>query len=145
MKHWSRHSLAVRSLFALLIGLILAFSVYAAFRLKTANRSAEPEVTAGPTPATENVEVELITILPSGFEPGELVRPSGSFVLMFDNQSGLQSLDLRLERAGMPRITELRLRRKTDSTTILNLPQGEYQVKEVGHPEWSLKLTLTKR
>ncbi len=145
MKHWSRHSLAVRSLFALLIGLILAFSVYAAFRLRAAKRSAEVAVVAGPSAGSENVEAELITILPNGFEPGELVRPAGSFVLMFDNQSGLQPLDLRLERAGMPRITELRLRRKTDSTTILNLPQGEYQVTEANHPEWSLKLTLTRR
>ena len=143
MKHWSRHSHAVRSLSSLLIGLLLAFSVYAAFRLKTAQRSAEPE--GGLTTANENVEVELITILPNGFEPGELVRPAGSFVLMFDNQSGLQPLDLRLERAGMPRVTELRLRRKTDSTAILNLPQGEYQVREANHPDWNLKLTLTRR
>ena len=145
MKHWSRHSLVVKSLLTLLIALILAYSVYAAFRLKTRRRSAEPEVVSGPTTANENVEGELITILPNGFEPGELVRPAGSFVLMFDNQSGLQPLDLRLERAGMPRVTELRLRRKSDSTTILNLPQGEYQVTEANHPGWSLKLTLTKR
>lgn len=145
MKHWSRRSLAVRSLLALLIGLILAFSVYAAIRLKAAKRSAKPEVAGGPTAANENVEAELITILPGGFEPRELVRPAGSFVLMFDNQSGLQPLDLRLERTGMPRVTELRLRRKTDSTTILNLPHGEYQVTEANHPEWSLKLTLTRR
>ena len=145
MKHSSRHSLVVKSLLTLLIALILAYSVYAAFRLKTARRSAELETVSGPTTANENVEGELITILPNGFEPGELVRPAGSFVLMFDNQSGLQPLDLRLERAGMPRVTELRLRRKSDSTTILNLPQGEYQVTEANHPGWSLKLTLTKR
>ena|SRR5215211_1939976 len=145
MKHWSHHSLVGRTLLTSLIGLILVFSVYAAFRLKTPRRSAEPEVVSGPTTASENVEAELITILPSGFEPGELVRPAGSFVLMFDNQSGLQPLDLRLERAGMPRLTELRLRRKSDSTTILNLPQGEYQVTEANHPGWSLKLTLTRR
>ena len=145
MKHWSRQSLAARSLLALLIGLILAFSVYAAFRLKTAKRSAEPEVAGGPATESENVEAELITILPNGFEPGELVRPAGRFILMFDNQSGLQPLDFRLERTGMPRITELRLRRTTDSTAILNLPQGEYQVTEAKHPEWSLKLTLTRR
>ena len=72
------------------------------------------------------------------------MRPAGSFVLMFDNQSGLQPLDLRLERAGMPRVTELRLRRKSDSTTILNLSHGEYQVTEASHTGWSLKLTLTK-
>jgi hypothetical protein len=138
-----KHTHAVRSLLALFIGLILAFSVYAAFRLETAKRSAEPE--SGPTTVSENVEVELITILPNGFEPGEIVRQAGSFVLMFDNQSGLQPLDFRLERSGMPRVAELRLRRKTDSTAILNLPHGEYRVTEANHPEWNLKLTLTKR
>lgn len=142
MKHWSHQSFVLRSLLTLLI---LAFSVYAAFHLKNANRSPEPAVAAGPIIANENVEVELITILPNGFEPGELVRPAGSFVLMFDNQSGLHPLDLHLERAGMPRVTELRLRRKTDSTTILNLPHGEYQVTEANHPDWGLKLTLTRR
>jgi hypothetical protein len=141
MKHWSRHPLAIKGVLTLLVGLILAFSVYAVFRLKSASRTAETKVAA----PSENVEVELITILPNGFEPGELVRPADSFVLMFDNQSGLEPLDLRLERTGMPRVSELHLRRKTDSTKILNLPQGEYQVTEASHPEWNLKLTLTRR
>jgi len=35
------------------------------------------------------VQAELITVTPTGFEPSELTRPKGRFLLAIDNQSGL--------------------------------------------------------
>lgn len=125
------------------IASILAAGVYAALRTRPdLVAEAKAAVTA---PATNDLEAELITITADGFEPAEITRPAGRFVLTFDNQSGLRPFELRLERTDMPRLTELRLSRKTGATKILNLPAGEYQVTEAGHPAWSLKLTLTKR
>lgn len=144
MKCWSTYAGVWRSVLIITIGTILTFSVYAAYRAKTAVPLGE---TAGAQPhtvaPTNELEAELITILPDGFEPVEIVRPAGRFVLMFDNQSRLQPLEFRLARNGMPDIAEVHLGRKMDSTKVLNLQPGEYHVTEINHPDWSLKLIVT--
>ena len=146
MKHWSHHFLTLRSVLLIAIGTILAVSVYATYRTKTVNPSREsnPAETIA-IPPSEDLEVELITILPQGFEPGTIVRPAGRFVLMFDNQSRLQPLELHLERSGAPRVAEVKLHRKTGTTKVLNLPPGDYLVTEANHSDWTLRLTLTSR
>lgn len=144
MKPWSNLFFHRRSVSIAVLLVILTAGVYAAFRGNAARSSAEPE-SAAQGRSDQDLEAEVITILPSGFEPRELSRPAGRFVLMFDNESGLQSLELRLERTGMPRIIELRPNRKTEATQLLNLPAGEYQVTEANHPEWTMNLTITKR
>lgn len=144
MKRWSNFFSHGRSVPVAVVLAILTAGVYAAFRVNAERSSAESKPTVQGK-SDHDLEAEVITILPSGFEPRELSRPAGRFVLMFDNESGLQSLEFRLERAGMPRITELRLNRKTESTKLLNLPPGEYQVTEANHPEWTLNLTITNR
>ncbi len=143
MNRWSNF-LQRRSVPIAVVIVILTAGVYAAFRVHAERSSAEVRP-AAQGKSDQDIEAEVITILPTGFEPRELSRPTGRFLLMFDNESGLQSLELRLERTGMPRITELRLNRKTESTQLLNLPAGEYQVTEANHPEWTLNLTITKR
>ncbi len=144
MKRWSHYSLIGRGLFLFLVTLVVGVSVYAALRVQAMVFDwTASHVTA--IPASEKPEAEVITILPSGFESEEIVRPAGRLVLVFDNQSGMQSLEFRLERSGFPRVTEMKLKRKTDSTAVLNLPPGEYRVTETNHSEWSLKLTLSNR
>ena len=134
-----------KSAFAIVIASILAAGVYAAFRTRPDLGPEAKAAAMGPTISADDLEAELITITADGFQPAEITRPAGRFMLMFDNQSGLRGLELRLERTGMPRLTELRLSRKMGATKVLNLPAGEYQVNEADHPAWSLKLTLTKR
>lgn len=134
-----------KSTLAIVIASILAAGVYAALRSRPYLGPEAKAAAMAPTLSADDLEAELITITADGFEPAEITRPAGRFVLMFDNQSGLRGLELRLERTGMPRLTELRLSRKTGATKVLNLPAGEYQVIEADHPAWSLKLTLTKR
>lgn len=141
----SRYSFLYKSALGISLASILAAGVYAAFRTGPDLGSEAKAAAMAPTISADDLEAELITITADGFEPAEITRPAGRFVLMFDNQSGLRPLELRLERTGMPRLTELRLIRKTGATKILNLPAGEYQVNEADHPAWSLKLTLTKR
>lgn len=142
MKH-SRY--LYKSALALAVTSLLAAGVYAAFRTRSADVVTDSQAAQiQPTMPGDDLEAELITITADGFEPAEIIRPAGRFVLMFDNQSGLRPLELGVERTGMPRIAELRLSRKTGATKILNLPAGEYRVVEANHPAWSLKLTLTK-
>lgn len=123
MNRWSNFFLQRRSVPIAVVIVILTAGVYAAFRVNAERSSAESRP-AAQGKSDQDIEAEVITILPTGFEPRELSRPTGRFLLMFDNESGLQSLELRLERTGMPRITELRLNRKTESTQLLNLPAG---------------------
>lgn len=140
----SHHSF-LKTALAITIASLLAAGIYAAFRTRPDLGAGAKAAGMEPAISTDEFEAELITITANGFEPAEITRPAGRFVLMFDNQSGLRPLELRLERPGMPRLTELRLNRTTGATKVLNLPAGEYQVAEADHPSWSLKLTLTKR
>lgn len=145
MKHWSHYFLAPTTALLIAIGTILAASVYATYRTKSVSPFPESKPSDRITiPQTEDVEAELITVLPKGFEPGTIVRPAGKFVLMFDNQSRLQPLQLRLERAGVPRVADIKLLRKTGATKVLNLPPGDYQITEANHSDWTLRLTLTE-
>lgn len=146
MNRWTRFILAYKSALVFVIGAILTSSVYAVYRAKSVQFSHEPEIAQATTisPA-EDLEVELINVLPNGFEPAAIERPAGRFVLLFDNQSRLHPLEFRLERGDVDVIPPVQLRGKTDSTKILNLPAGEYHVREAGHPDWKLTLTISKR
>src|SRR6266508_4488481 len=41
-------------------------------------------------PQIGRIESELITITPRGFEPKEITRPTGEFLLVINNRSGLE-------------------------------------------------------
>ena len=45
----------------------------------------------------QRAESEVVTITPEGFEPQEIVRPPGPFLLFVTNSSGFDSLNLNLE------------------------------------------------
>jgi hypothetical protein len=49
------------------------------------------------------IESELITITPHGFEPAEITRPRGQFLLTIDNRSGLAASALQLTSEAGPR------------------------------------------
>jgi hypothetical protein len=51
----------------------------------------------------QNVEVEVITAIPEGFEPTAITRPRGPFVLALHNRSGERELVLRIHRDSMGR------------------------------------------
>ena len=146
MKRWSHFILAYKGALVIAIVTILTSSVYAVYRAKLLASPKEPEL--APTKSVsppDDLEVELITVLPNGFEPVEIVRPAGRFMLVFDNQSRLRALEFHLERSGNAVIPPVHPRGKTDSTKVLNLPAGEYQITEANHPDWKLTLTITKR
>src|ERR1044072_1082986 len=44
------------------------------------------------------IQAELITVTTTGFEPSELTRPKGKFLLAIDNQSGLDEVEFYFER-----------------------------------------------
>jgi hypothetical protein len=99
-----------------------------------------------PTLQSERVEVELITILPSGFEPKEITRPAGLFALAVENRSGLEDSELFLETESGSRLHNAHMpNRKLDWKQGLDLSPGSYVLGEVSHPEWRCVITITPR
>jgi hypothetical protein len=89
------------------------------------------------------LETELVTVTPRGFEPGEIVRPQGRFILMVDNRSGL-NIQLRREAGSSHRQLRLTLR-ELDWSEEVDLPPGDYVLTEDDRPGWSCRISITPR
>jgi len=106
----------------------------AAPRLLTRARSGGQEVP----------QTELITVTPTGFEPAEITRPAGRFILSVENRSGLEEVTLVLRDAtGRELLREHVPNERLDWSGALDLPAGAYLLSEEGHPGWACTLTLT--
>ena len=92
----------------------------------------------------EAMEAELITVLPNGFEPAEIRRPAGKFLLAIDNRSGLPEINLSLVRVAGNSVQDLRIRReKPDLRKVVELGPGAYLLTEANHPGWIGRLIIT--
>lgn len=90
------------------------------------------------------MESELITITPHGFEPREITRPQGRFLLMIDNRSGLAATALQLTREAGPRTHQMRVPREEPNwSDVVDLQPGRYVLTEAGHLRWGCHITIT--
>ena len=93
-----------------------------------------------------NIEAEVVTIQPTGFEPREITRPKGLFLLAVENRSGLRTIQLRLDREAGNRLRDLHIPgNRHDWKDGLDLPPGRYVLSEAYHPDWSCVLTITAK
>jgi hypothetical protein len=89
-------------------------------------------------------ESELITITPHGFEPREITRPQGRFLLMIDNRSDLAATSLSLTREAGPRTHEMRVPREEPNwSDVVDLTPGRYVLTEADHSSWGCLITIT--
>lgn len=97
------------------------------------------------TSVNQNIEVEVITATPMGFEPTSITRERGPFILALHNRSGEKELVLSLYRVSGEPLHEVRLRtgRRTQHQP-LDLPSGEYLISEAGHPDWRCRLVISR-
>jgi hypothetical protein len=58
----------------------------------------------------ERIETELVTITTTGFDPAEITRPKGEFLIVVNNRTGLEGINLRLEREAGHKLREVKLR-----------------------------------
>lgn len=108
---------------------------------RAANITASPQDNA----ARERIEAEIITIRPTGFEPGEIKRPKGRFLLSVDNRSGLEEVSLRLDQERGNRQREARVQRdKLDWRELVDLPPGRYTLTEANHPDWACFIIISE-
>ena len=92
------------------------------------------------------LETELITLQPSGFEPNEIRRPQGPFILGVDNRAGVEAIELQFMRVDGQRLNALQTRkRKVSWREVVDLPPGQYLLSVANHPEWTCNVTILPR
>ena len=93
-------------------------------------------------PVPTQVEVEQITLRPAGFEPSEISRPKGPFVLFIDDRSGIDT-SLVLQRVSGERLRAINLnRKKSEWHDVIDLPPGNYVLQHAGNPELRCQITV---
>jgi hypothetical protein len=89
------------------------------------------------------LEVELITVRPAGFEPAQISRPKGPFVLFIDDRSGIDSSSLVLKRVNNERLRAINLdRKKSDWHDVVDLAPGTYVLQDAANSELRCQITI---
>ncbi len=98
-------------------------------------------------------EVEVVVISPIGFEPKEITRPKGAFILDVVNLSGLDQLNVEVtidsangqNPAEKPVYSGTVSLDRQDWNVKANVPPGRYQIVEANHPNdlnWILTVNI---
>ena len=91
----------------------------------------------------QKLEIEAVTITPEGFDPQQLERTAGPFILSVTNQSGVDALNVRIETEQHERFREKSLPLVTPYwRERIDPPRGKYVITEENHPEWTLTLII---
>jgi hypothetical protein len=137
-------------LLALILSVLAVGALTVGARARRKSTTGRPIAASAPTvPAQRRrqiaqLESELITITPHGFEPREISQPHGRFLLMVDNRSGLAVTTLELTREHGVRTHQMNLPREEPNwSQVVDLQPGRYVLTEVGHPNWSCLITIT--
>jgi hypothetical protein len=98
--------------------------------------------TIQPTPP--RIEVELIELTPLGFEPLEIKRPKGRFLIAINNHTGLVGeITLSLSSVAGDYAGEININsEKRKLSKLVDLQSGQYRLTEANHKEWMCKLTI---
>ena len=88
-------------------------------------------------------EVELITLRAAGFEPAEITRSKGAFVLFVDDRSGRDNSSLVLQRVNGERLRAVSLqRKKSEWNDVVDLTPGAYILQDGNNPELRCQITI---
>jgi len=83
------------------------------------------------------LSAEHLTLYPTGFEPSEITRPAGRFLLAVDNRAGVGELAFVLIREdGLLATNSLVENKKFRVRRVVDLLPGSYSLKVVDHPDW---------
>jgi hypothetical protein len=125
--------------FLLLLVLLLVSATFIWARLKA------PDSAPG-QPEPNQLETEIVTITPTGFEPAQITRPQGRFMLAIDNRSGLDQVGLYLEREKEGRVNVAFSRKgKLAWRDTLDIPPGVYILRAANDESWRCTISITPR
>ena len=97
----------------------------------------------GSTENSQPDEVELITVRPAGFEPSEITRTKGAFVLFLDDRSGKENSSLLLQRLNGERLRAIKLeRKKSNWNEVINLAPGTYILQDGNNAALRCQITI---
>jgi hypothetical protein len=95
-------------------------------------------------PQNQRIEAELISIRPGGFEPTQITRPKGPFLLAIENRSGLKQIEFQLDVEGGMRLFQIqRTWERSDWNQVVDPPAGRYVLTETNHPAWKCTISIT--
>lgn len=93
--------------------------------------------------AQGSLEVELVTLRPEGFEPSEITRPKGSFVLLIEDRSGKENSSYQLQRVKGERLRDVNTNRKKSKWyEVVNLPPGDYVLTDTANSDRRCPITI---
>ncbi len=91
-----------------------------------------------------NLEVELLVLRPDGFQPREIRRPPGRFLLALQNHSTADELSLTLAPEGGNPLRQVRFEKQQSKLReFIELSPGRYVLSETNHPEWTCSIEIT--
>jgi hypothetical protein len=91
-----------------------------------------------------NAKVLLLTIRPTGFQPQEVSIPTGKYLVVVRNHTGLEQFSIRVERGNGAKLYDVRLRRyQREWRQFVQLAPDNYVITEANHPEWVCRITVT--
>lgn len=139
---WSRRMFTRKTLLSALIACAAVSVLLLTVSGHSGNEVMGPVVTPQGK-KDQKLEIEVVTITPEGFEPQQLERPAGPFILAVTNQSGFDALNVRIETEQHDRFSEKTLPLETPYwRERINPPSGKYIITEEHHPEWMLTLII---
>lgn len=142
---------ALRPLSILAVVVLIAVAAFALATSGTASRTAPATASTVATrkPSSDGpVQVELLTVLSTGFDPAEIMRASGPFLLLVENRSGVDLGTLQLlpvgdgSQSAAPLLETSIGKGQRDWSARVELPAGVYVLKQVDEPGWSCKITI---
>lgn len=143
-KYGSRLSVSVIVLCVLVIAVFslhLSSRKYGAFAV---NHFAQGEPQKRPTPS--GLDGELVVLRNRGFEPSEITRPAGPFLLGVDARIGANEADIALSRVAGGRVGEKSLPKGVRAwREQVDLPPGQYVLTVADRPNAVCKITITPR
>ena len=95
-------------------------------------------------PIPTNIQVETFTLGFDGFEPKQIDRRPGPFVLGINNYTRSRA-SFELVREDGNRVHEIKWPSgQTRYRKLMNLPAGDYRLRDVNHPDWTARIIIGK-
>jgi hypothetical protein len=111
---------------------------------KAVSLAAVAATSLRPSTNPSRVETEIVTIRLDGFEPKQISRPQGKFILVVDNRSGVDAVSLSLSVDSGQLLHQVTVPKETlDWAQGLDLPPGRYLLRETNTADWVCELTIT--
>ena len=94
--------------------------------------------------STPRLDAAHITLRRTGFEPNEITRRPGPFLLAVDNVTGMGEMSYRLLHQTGARVRDFPAKGRFRLRKVVDLPPGRYALVETNHPEWICRIMVTE-